>query len=171
MLLRTMPRARIYTKDAKALEKLFRAQPKPGRAKPSSPPAAAAAAAASGGAASAAVPAGEEPQVVLAEEHIQQQQEAKKATDDEWVQCEEDCCGKWRMLPPCVKADTPLDRCVCSMSHWLGPNASCLIPGDADEPEEEEMDDDAGTEYTDGSGSGSGSCKRWCVFDTKNDGL
>jgi hypothetical protein len=38
---------------------------------------------------------------------------------EEWVQCEEDGCGKWRTLPAHVKASKLPDRFVCSMAHWL----------------------------------------------------
>ena len=58
----------------------------------------------------------------------------------EWVHCEADGCGKWRILPPYVKAETLPEFYICSMSHWLGPNASCLIPGDVYEAEEGEME-------------------------------
>eukprot|EP01043_Picozoa_sp_COSAG02_P034810 COSAG02_NODE_2456_length_8812_cov_2.849535_3_plen_428_part_00 len=72
---------------------------------------------------------------------------AKLAKID-WVQCEEEGCGKWRMLPPHVEANELPDRFVCSIAHWL-PRPSCVVPGD-DEDNWEDMEDsdNSGTEDT-----------------------
>ncbi len=63
---------------------------------------------------------------------------AKLAKID-WVQCEGEGCGKWRMLPPHVEANELPDRFVCSMAHWL-PRPSCVVPGD-DEDNWADMED------------------------------
>ena len=74
----------------------------------------------------------------------------------EWVQCEEDGCGKWRRLPAHVKASDLPDRFVCHMNHWDATFASCEAPeepehneqpageGAEDEDDEEEEEEDEG---------------------------
>ncbi len=70
------------------------------------------------------------------------------AATDGWVQCEEEACGKWRILPPHVGASELPDRFVCSMAHWLPGIPSCTVPGD-DENNWEDFEDSDDSDWED----------------------
>ena len=55
----------------------------------------------------------------------------------EWVQCEHASCGKWRRLPPDIKADTLPDSWTCSMNTWNKEQASCDAPQEAEHEAQE----------------------------------
>ena len=55
----------------------------------------------------------------------------------EWVQCEHDSCGKWRRLPPDIKADELPDSWTCSMNTWNKEQASCDAPQEAEHEAQE----------------------------------
>ena len=46
----------------------------------------------------------------------------------EWVQCEAAGCGKWRLLPPSVKACDLPSRFECPMNFWNPEHSSCAAP-------------------------------------------
>ena len=55
----------------------------------------------------------------------------------EWVQCEHASCGKWRRLPPDIKADQLPDSWTCSMNTWNKEQASCDAPQEAEHEAQE----------------------------------
>ena len=84
---------------------------------------------------SAAVPAAEPAAEPPVQAPAPLQAPAAEPIADEWVQCEEADCGKWRRLPPTVSlADIGEGRFVCSMAHWLH-QPCCDIPEDVEEEE------------------------------------
>ena len=92
----------------------------------------------------------------------QQQQEQQPQPEVEWVQCEEEGCGKWRQLPLTVEAADLPDRFVCSMNHWSTEQASCeaaeeaeheQAPLEAEDEEQEEQEEAEGEESTGRRGS------------------
>ena len=78
------------------------------------------------------------------EEEEEEEDDAAPAPKEvEWVQCEEDGCGKWRRLPAHIKASDLPDCFVCNMNHWDATFASCEA---AEEPEHNDQPAGEGAE-------------------------
>jgi hypothetical protein len=71
----------------------------------------------------------------------------------EWVQCEEEGCGKWRRLPLTLQAADLPDRFVCSMNHWVPEQASCDAPEEAEHEQAAIGPEDADQEDVDEEGA------------------
>eukprot|EP01052_Picozoa_sp_SAG31_P006362 SAG31_NODE_292_length_18283_cov_10.859859_5_plen_385_part_00 len=67
------------------------------------------------------------------------------ATGDEWVQCEAPNCGKWRLLPPHIRAADLPEVFQCSMNFWNRSEANCSAP-EALQPDGDNGDADANLE-------------------------
>ena len=42
----------------------------------------------------------------------------KEKTEQQWVQCEHQHCGKWRKVPTHIDPESLPDKWTCSMNHW-----------------------------------------------------
>eukprot|EP01050_Picozoa_sp_SAG11_P014177 SAG11_NODE_1718_length_4382_cov_2.032687_3_plen_713_part_00 len=68
--------------------------------------------------------------------------------EEEWVQCEAEGCGKWRLLPPNVSADKLPDVFFCAMNYWKPADASCDVPEQSSETSGSSEAADGGDDLT-----------------------
>ena len=68
----------------------------------------------------------------MATKHNAKSKEAAESTamelDQEWMHCEALGCGKWRLLPPSIRAEDLPDVFQCHMNYWDKRETSCADP-------------------------------------------